>query len=143
VTVRDDTQFDLSSGLPLPSLFDQDEDDLDRERDLAYGRQLREGYVEQQARRAREAYAPRPVYIPSDPADDRAPQPKPVPSAPVIPEPRRLPNQVAPVWDPHRNQWSPSHLYGRKAMAHLYRTAEEQAVVDITNRLPLPSLTRR
>jgi hypothetical protein len=52
--LRDD-QIDLSSGLPLPTL---DEDQEVTESDLVHGRRLREEYVEAQAARAKQASWP-------------------------------------------------------------------------------------
>jgi hypothetical protein len=141
--------FDLLTGQRLPSLSnDYDEDSLYTESEIeSYGEELRLNYIretaEKQAAKAKEAYAIRDHAPVPDPTDDRAVK-RAITEPPPIQEPKRLKNQPPPVWSRARGQWTPTHIYGKNSYhyAHLYRSPEENKLIEAEYDLPLPCLSK-
>jgi hypothetical protein len=108
--------FDPVSGERLPSINDDDIeiDEYDREADAAFGASLRQEYVDNQQRKAREAYGrlyDRPPVREAEPVRRQEPQQSHPSTGPLLGEPHRPRGAPPPQWSERRGMWLPSHIY--------------------------------
>jgi hypothetical protein len=123
-------------------------DEIEREADAAYGTQLKLAYVEQQARRAREAYGAvynRP-HEPEAPVPAQAAPRQVMSTEPYFGEPRRPKGSPPPQWSARQGRWLPRHIFLRaneREIAARIRAAQgldprDEAATPVDLSAPLP-----